>query len=526
MIDSGPEWQRLSELARRSGKTALHELFDGQPARFSEFSLRSGNVLFDYSKNLITADIRTALLDLARAAGLEQAREALFSGANVNFTEARPALHHVCRGLLKTELEPVATAFDSEQARCEKLVKDFHANRFTGASGRPFRDIINVGIGGSELGPHLVVDALSPLVDKSRQFHFVSDIDHTHLTQLLAQLNPESTLVIIASKSFRTRETLSNARQIRDWMSASLSGEELSGQLIGISADPRAMTNFGISESLQFRIDPAVGGRFSLWSPVGLIARLAIGNDAFGELLKGAHDQDRHFLESDLETNLPVIMALVTLWNVNFRDINSLVTLPYHQRLGKLPDYLQQLEMESNGKSYTRTGEKAAYTTCPSVFGHIGLNAQHAFLQQLHQGTGEAYVEFLAVAKGNRPLEEDFLLASCLAQSRALLLGTHPKDAVEGDYDFKHCEGNRPSSTLLLDDLSPFTLGQLIALYEHRVFVMSVIWGINAFDQWGVELGKKLNQQLTGILEDEQASIAELDDSTRGLILAIRSARQ
>lgn len=552
-IDQGAAWQALAEHAEGMRATHLSELFAVESGRHDAFTRQAAGLTLDLSKQRWDAETLTRLLDLAREAEVPEAIRALLEGERVNRSEDRPALHTALRlpaeASLMVEGEDLVPSVHATLERMATMVERFHAGQWRGATGKAIRDVVNLGVGGSDLGPLMVTHALAdyrPQDVHTVDVHFASTMDGSQLADYLARLNPETTLFVLSSKSFTTIDTLSNARTARDWLMARLLGEDgeegvdaelvLQQHFIGISASPEKMSEWGIAEAHQLEFWEWVGGRYSLWGGIGLPIALAVGMTHFRELLAGAHALDTHFRKAPLEDNLPVLLALAGIWNVNFLDVRAHSILPYDGRLEYFAAYLEQLEMESNGKSVTHDGQPVGYSTCPVLWGQLGPNAQHAFYQLLHQGTQAVECDFIAPLVRYEDVEDpatrDHLmgqhrltLANCFAQSRALMLGDQAIEEQGSRPVHKRYRGNQPSSTLLLERLTPATLGALIALYEHKVFVQATIWDINPFDQWGVELGKQIAGETQRILE-HHADVATMDDSTRGLIEAAWAAER
>lgn len=509
--------EQLRQLADQERSATLAGHFAADPQRFAAFSRQHAGILYDFSKNRLRRDTLAALLRLAESRQLRQRLEDMFRGAAINESETRPALHSWLRGGGEPQ-HPLLGEMRREQARLLAFVEDVHSGRYAGASGAAFTDVISIGIGGSLLGPHMVTRALKRHAQSPLRFHFISDPDGTQLADRLPQLDPARTLVLVISKSFTTSETLRNAERARAWLVEQLGETAGTRQFIGVSAAPEKMRAFGIAPERQFPMWDSVGGRFSVWSAVGLAPALALGSDGFRAFLNGAHDIDEHVRNTPLADNLAALFALSHFWHHSFLGIPTVVNLPYHPRLRLLPPYLQQLEMESLGKGVDSAHQPLQKATGAIVFGQVGVNAQHSFMQLLHQGPEGFLVDFVAVAS-DADTPESLALASCLAQSRALMLGTG--DTTTDSW--RVCPGNRPSNTLLLPALTPFTLGQLLALYEHKVYIQSVLWNINPFDQWGVELGKTLALEVEAQLRGEHAH--SLDASTDGLLAHIRRLR-
>ncbi|MCG6890992.1 MAG: glucose-6-phosphate isomerase [Gammaproteobacteria bacterium] len=530
-------WKNLRKHSVKTGNLHLAELFAEDRNRFEHFSLREGNLLFDYSKQRVSRKTIELLCELARATELNSWIEKLFTGDRVNNSENRAALHTALRlpagNKLMVDGEDIVGDIHDTLERMEQIVNRVHAGQWRGFSGRPVDTIVNIGVGGSDLGPFMASKALTdPDAPGATQLEifFVSTMDGSQIVEHLDRLNPATTLFIISSKSFTTIDTLSNANTALQWL-RQVSGADdevlFRRHFIGVSANNERMADWGIPPNSRLALWDWIGGRYSMWSAIGLPIALEIGMDGFRQMLAGAHQMDQHFRTQDFEKNLPVMLAMIGIWNINFLNIRAHAILPYDGRMGHLPAYLGQLEMESNGKSVSRDGASIDYNTCPILWGEIGPNAQHAFYQLLHQGTESVMCDFVVPARryqdsGNPELQEQhkLTLANCLAQSRILALGDTVIDSEETAPVFKRYRGNQPSTTLLLDELTPFSFGQLIALYEHKVFVQSVIWNINPFDQWGVELGKEVATTLTEPLSQSIVS-NEFDSSTNGLLKTI-----
>jgi glucose-6-phosphate isomerase len=517
----------------------LTELFAEDPQRFEKFSVTLEPVVFDFSKHRVNQPVVKNLVQWAQTQDLTSWIKRLFSTEEINYTEQRAAMHWALRLPKDDQSHPeLAKQVHTQLERMYALVEKIHAGQCRGATGEVIQDVVNIGVGGSDLGPLMVSHALSDFKKstyKPLNVHFVSTIDGSQLSDLLHQLRPETTLFIISSKSFGTIDTLSNAQTVRLWLEKALGQESqiLKHHFIGVSTKADKMTEWGIAAENQFLLWDWVGGRYSLWSCIGLPIALTIGVDGFEQLLAGAYAVDQHFQTAPFEHNIPVLMGLLGAWNNNFLDIQTHAVLPYDGRLKYFASYLQQLEMESNGKSIQRDGKKVDLDTCPIIWGEVGPNAQHAFYQLLHQGTHTVSCDFIApiqryntqqftyVENASALIEQHHLaLSNCLAQSRLLAFGNQALDQSELDHlpIYKQYAGNQASSTLLVDELNPYSLGMLIACYEHKVFVQSVIWNINPFDQWGVEKGKEIANQLLPILNGQQHHLPELDASTQGLL--------
>ena len=531
--------EHLQDLSLTVGQKHLNEFFAEDNQRFKHFSVQYDEITFDYSKHRVDESVISALIDFAQVRDLSTWTKRLFSEEEINYTEQRAAMHWALRLPKHDEQHPKLAGKVHEQLeRMYALVEKIHAGQYRGATGEVIQDVVNIGVGGSDLGPLMVSHALSDFkvnTVKPLKMHFVSTMDGSQLSDLLHQLRPETTLFIISSKSFGTIDTLYNAQTARQWLEKQLGQSEAVDQhhFIGVSTKPEKMTEWGIASHNQFLLCDWVGGRYSLWSCIGLPIALNIGVHGFKRLLAGAHAIDEHFQNAPLRQNIPVLMGILGIWNHNFLGIQTQAILPYDGRLKYFSAYLQQLEMESNGKSIQRNGQKVELETCPIVWGEVGPNAQHAFYQLLHQGAHKVSCEFIApvnryaanqftyVKNANALIDQHHLaLSNCLAQSRLLAFGNQALDAEEvaGLENYQKYEGNQPSTTILLKELNPYTLGMLVALYEHKVFVQSVLWNINAFDQWGVEKGKQIANQVLPILTGTEKDYVDFDSSTRGLL--------
>ncbi|MGQ2384533.1 glucose-6-phosphate isomerase [Acinetobacter ursingii] len=530
---------QLQSLAEKMQDMHLNQLFEQQNDRFEQFSLGCDDLTFDFSKHRVNQEVIQSLVAWAESKNLDEWIKRLFSEETINYTEQRAAMHWALRLPQNTVQFPKLSYQVHQQLdRMFQLVEKIHAGQYRGVTGEVIQDVVNIGVGGADLGPLMVNHALSDFKVKTAKplnIHFVSTMDGSQLSDLLHQLRPETTLFIISSKSFGTIDTLSNAETARLWLEKSLGDRHcvLKSHFIGVSTKPEKMTEWGIHPDNQLLLWDWVGGRYSLWSCIGLPIALKVGIEGFQELLAGAYLIDQHFRQAPFHENVPVIMALLGAWNTNFLKMQTHAVLPYDGRLKYFASYLQQLEMESNGKSVQRDNHKVASSTCPIVWGEVGPNAQHAFYQLLHQGTHAVSCDFIApiqrynanhftyVENADALIEQHHLaLSNCLAQSRLLAFGNQALDQKELENlpVYKQYAGNQPSSTFLIQELNPKTLGMLIALYEHKVFVQSVLWNINPFDQWGVEKGKEIANQILPILNGQQQQTAHLDASTQGLI--------
>ncbi len=531
-------WQGLNDLA--ATMLTLTELFAADNERGQRFQRTACDIYMDFSKQKIDETVLTQLLILAEASQLSHEINRLLSGAHVNDTEDRAALHTALRQPINQPLcldnEDINQQVHSSLSKAENLVNRIREGIWRGYSGKAITDVVNIGVGGSDLGPLMATTALAEWADTDIRVHFVSNMDGTQLDNLLKILNPKTTLFILSSKSFSTIDTLSNAKTALAWLLASHNHKPtiLRRHFIGISTRVDKMSEWGIHTDNQLLLWDWVGGRFSMWSVIGLAIAIKVGMPHFYELLAGAHEMDKHFATADFGNNLPVLLGLIGVWNSSFLHINAHTVLPYDGRLSYFPNYLTQLEMESNGKSVNRQGEPVSYATCPILWGDIGSNAQHAFYQLLHQGTQAVSCDFIAPIRryddeqqvsNYLTTQHELSLANCLAQSQVLAFGNAALQQQDMTIDkFKHYRGNQPSTTLLLKQLSPKTLGALIALYEHKVFVMSVIWNINPFDQWGVEVGKVIANSVFAALNGTQDT-DKFDSSTNALLSVIEHNR-
>ncbi len=541
LISKTPAWKALVAHQRRMADVHMRALFDEDPGRAARFSLEDAGVFLDYSKNRIVEETMALLLDLARAARLEEAIARMFSGERINTTEKRAVLHTALRSrgteLILVDGEDVMPKVRAVLAHMRDFVEAVQSGTYRGFTGEPVTDIVNIGIGGSHLGPLMVTRALHPYRWRGMRVHFVSNADPTDIAETLARIEPHTTLFVIASKTFTTQETMQNAECARQWFIERTRDMTAVGRhFVAVSTNVPATEAFGIAKEHVFEFWDWVGGRYSLWSAIGLPIALYLGMEVFERLLEGAYRMDRHFRNAGLEANLPVVLGLLSVWYTQFFGAQSRAVVPYDQHLEHLPAYLQQLEMESNGKGVTQEGKTVEYATGPIVWGAPGTNGQHAFFQLLHQGTLLVPADFLLPLQGHHPPEaqHELLVAHCIAQSQALMRGRSaaelrtemaarevPEIEIERLVAHRVCPGNRPSNTLCYDRLTPETLGALIALYEHKTFTEGVILGIDSFDQWGVELGKTLAGEVAAGLRGEAAPSGQ-DASTRALIQRFR----
>lgn len=539
-------WERLqAHYDQEMSKAHLRQLFSTDPNRFSKFSYRFEDMLVDLSKNIITEETRSLLLDLARETRVDDAIKAMFNGEQINQTEGRAVLHTALRNRSShpvmtggTDVMPeVRSVLAQMKAFCGKV----HDGSWKGFTGKSIRYIVNIGIGGSDLGPLMVTEALKPYWVDGIQTYFVSNVDGTHIAETLKKVDPEQTLFLVASKTFTTQETMTNALTARDWfLSAAGDHAHIARHFAALSTNEKAVVAFGIDKANMFGFWDWVGGRYSLWSAIGLSIALTIGFDRFEELLDGAYAIDTHFRETSLDQNIPVMLALTGIWYTNFFGAQSEAILPYDQYMHRFAAYFQQGNMESNGKSVDRNGEPVSYSTGPIIWGEPGTNGQHAFYQLIHQGTPLIPCDFIAPAQSHNPIGDHHvkLLSNFFAQTEALMNGKTEAEAREelensglpGNeinklVPFKVFAGNRPTNSILVKKITPYSLGQLIATYEHKIFVQGVIWNIFSFDQWGVELGKQLANKILPELIDG-GMVTSHDSSTNGLINSFKQMRQ
>ncbi|MYN38704.1 glucose-6-phosphate isomerase [Duganella sp. FT109W] len=543
-LTSTASFQALASHAVDAKQWQLRQLFASDAQRFPKLTVDAAGLFLDYSKNRLDATTVGLLLDLARERGVEAQRDAMLRGEKINLTEQRAVLHTALRMPRGKTLVVDGQDVNADVHAVLDHVKEFtdrvRNGQWLGYSGKPITDIVNVGIGGSDLGPKMAVLALRSYAHPRLKMHFVSNVDGHDMDAALAQVHPETTLFIIASKTFTTAETMLNATSARDWfLQNGGTADNLAKHFVAVSTNTKAVGEFGIDTANMFPFWDWVGGRYSVWSAIGLSVALAVGFGYFSDFLAGAHAMDEHFREAPLEQNMPVLLAMTGFWNRQFLDCGSLSIAPYHQDLNRFAAYLQQLDMESNGKRVTRNGAAVDTPTCPVVWGECGTNAQHAYFQLLHQGTDIVPIDFIAALRATHDLpgHHDALLANCFAQSEAFMTGKTADevradlagqnlsdDQIEALVPHKTFPGNRPSNTILMDQLTPGALGALIALYEHKTFVQGVIWDVNSFDQWGVELGKVLakniQSELTGEVKPERH-----DSSTNGLIFMAKAAQ-
>ncbi|KAF3998002.1 glucose-6-phosphate isomerase [Glaciimonas immobilis] len=548
-----PSFLALQEHYAATKNIPLRALFDGDPDRFASFTVEAAGLFLDYAKNTLTSETMSLLFNLARERHVEARREAMFVGEKINTTEHRAVLHTALRTPWPPSSAAAALVVDGQQVNADvhavleqiaTFTESVRSEKWRGYNGKPITDIVNIGIGGSDLGPKMVCQALRPFQHARLTMHFVSNVDGHDIDAVLSKIDPATTLFVIASKTFTTMETMMNAHSARQWFltqAETATETDLAHHFVAVSTNTEGVKAFGIDPQNMFPFWDWVGGRYSVWSSIGLSVALAIGFERFSEFLAGAHAMDSHFRSAPLEQNMPAILALVGVWQRNFCGSASLSIAPYHQDLGNFPSYLQQLEMESNGKRTALDGSPVEVNTCPVIWGNVGTNGQHAYFQLLHQGTDITPVDFIAaLAPEHRlPGHQAALLANCFAQSEAFMRGKSadevraemqtkgmPEDQITALLPHRTFPGNRPSNTILMQKLTPAALGALIALYEHKVFVQGVIWGINSFDQWGVELGKVMATHILDELNTNatcDSSVGKHDSSTNGLINRARA---
>lgn len=539
-LETTPAWRALERHHSRIRNLAMRDLFADDPKRFETFSLEFGPLLLDYSKNRITNETVGLLIELARAAGVKTAADAMFAGERINWTEGRSVLHTALRNRSDTAVEvdgvDVMPGVRRVLERMQTFSEDVRSGRWKGATGEPIRTVVNIGIGGSDLGPVMITEALGAF-HNGPDVRFISNVDATDFVETTRGLDPASTLFVVASKTFTTQETMTNAGTARAWVVGALGEAAVAKHFVALSTNLEAVAAFGIDPANAFEFWDWVGGRYSLWSAIGLTIAVAVGFDRFVELLDGAHEMDRHFIGAPLGDNIPVLMALLGVWYANFFGAASHAVLPYDQYLHRFPAYLQQGDMESNGKATDRDGNQVEYSTGPVIWGEPGTNGQHAFFQLIHQGTRLIPCDFIGAVNPAHPVGDHHvkLMANFFAQSEALMRGRTETDVraelkaqglesedVDALAPHKVFPGNRPSNTILLDRLTPRSLGMLVAAYEHKIFVQGVIWRINSFDQWGVELGKVLAKTILAeeeaLLAGDEVNLGHHDGSTAGLL--------
>ena len=537
-------WKQLKTHQKEMAACSMRSLFHDDPSRFEKFSAQVNDILLDYSKNLITEETLKYLLELAYESGIQDLMQRMFQGEKINSTENRSVLHVALRNRSNRPIlvdgKDVMPDVNRVLAHMKEFSEAIRTGAWLGYSGKPITDIVNIGIGGSDLGPVMATEALKPYGKPGLAMHFVSNIDGTHLAETLKKIHPETALFIIASKTFTTQETLTNARSARQWFMEHAKHENhIAKHFVAVSTNSEAVSQFGIDTANMFEFWDWVGGRYSLWSAIGLPIAVYIGMDNFEAFLQGAHEMDEHFRTAPFSHNMPLILGLLGIWYNNFFGAQSHVMLPYDQYMHRFPAYLQQLDMESNGKHVTRDGKTVDYSTGPVIWGEPGTNGQHAFYQLIHQGTKLIPADFIAPAQSQNPMGHHhlILLSNFFAQTEALMMGKTAEEAraeLEANgmkgrklsqlLPHKVFEGNKPTNSIIFQKLDPRTLGSLIALYEHKVFVQGAIWNVNSYDQWGVELGKELAKKILPELEVSD-DIFSHDQSTNGLINYYKSIR-
>ena len=542
-LEQSDYWQQLQDLASTHRNTHLRDLFARDNARFQNYSLGVQNILFDYSKNCITDEVMAALFGLAKDMDLTGAIERMYRGDKINTTEDRAVLHTALRNRgnapILVDGINVMEQVNDELANMRQFVEQVRSGEWLGYSGKRITDVVNIGIGGSNLGPKMVTQALSAYADNTIRVHFISNVDGVEVAEVLHPLNPEQVLFVVASKTFTTSETMTNAQTARNWLMASAFDERaVKKHFVAVSTNTEAVSEFGIDTEHMFTMWDWVGGRYSIWSAIGLPIALYLGFDQFEELLTGAYDMDQHFRDQPIANNAPIILALIGIWNSLLHGAQSLVILPYDQPLESFTAYIQQADMESNGKHVDQTGNRVNYPTSPVVWGQLGIDGQHAFYQLLHQGNVIVPADFIGSVESSTPVRghHENLMANFFAQTEALMNGISEDQVreqlqaqgldqhqIEALLPHKVHEGNRPSNTLLLKRVDPRTLGALIALYEHKIFTQGVVWDICSFDQWGVELGKTLAQGILSEINGDSTNAH--DSSTNGLIDYFKSRR-
>ncbi|RZF36718.1 hypothetical protein LSTR_LSTR005031 [Laodelphax striatellus] len=542
-------WKNLNDYYLKFGSEInIMQLFERDRKRFEKYSiklnsLKDGDILIDYSKNLIDDKILELLIQLAKDRGLESKRDLMFSGAKINFTENRSVLHVALRNRKNKPIivngKDIMPDVNAVLNHMKNFVEKVVSKEWKGFTGKPIEDVVNIGIGGSDLGPLMVTEALKCYAIGPK-VHFVSNIDGTHLAEVLKKVNPETVLFIIASKTFTTQETITNAKSAKQWfLDVAKDSSAVTKHFVALSTNSEEVRKFGIDTNNMFGFWDWVGGRYSLWSAIGLSIAISIGFENFECLLEGAHFMDEHFTNTPIQNNAPIILAMIGVWYINFHHAETHAILPYDQYLHRFAAYFQQGDMESNGKSTTQTGNQVSYATGPIVWGEPGTNGQHAFYQLIHQGTRLIPADFIAPALSHNPISQGqhhrILLANFLAQTEALAKGKSPQEVqaeltrsgmsaedIECILPHKVFQGNKPTNSIVCKKITPFILGALIALYEHKIFVQGVIWNINSYDQWGVELGKQLAKVIEQELADSSCNISKHDQSTNGLINFIK----
>ena len=537
-------WAKLQSNYKTIKNKHMRDMFSDDPDRSSRFSIKVDDIFIDYSKNIVTEETLKLLGNLSKEVGLKEATDNMFLGEKINETEGRAVLHIALRNTSKKPIlvdgKNIMPEINAELDHMEKFSEEIITGSWKGYTGKPIKNIVNIGIGGSDLGPIMVTESLKPYKKQNITPYFVSNIDASHITETLKKVNPETTLFIIASKSFTTQETMTNAQTAREWfLKVAKDPKHVEKHFVAISTNIPAAEKFGIPKENTFKFWDWVGGRYSLWSTIGLSISCSIGFENFKDLLKGAHDMDKHFHEAPFEKNAPAILAMIGVWNTNFLKAKTEAILPYDQYMHRFPAYLQQACMESNGKYIDRKGDKVDYSTSPVVWGEPGTNGQHSFYQLIHQGTEIVPCDFIASAISHNPIggHHSILLSNFFAQTQALMQGRTEKEVreelkkdglseeeVKRLTPFRTFEGNKPTNSILIKKITPRTLGSLIALYEHKVFVQGVVWNIFSFDQWGVQLGKQLSSNILPMLKSN-SQISSFDSSTNELINKYKEIR-
>ncbi|KAI8388014.1 glucose-6-phosphate isomerase [Radiomyces spectabilis] len=535
-------WEKLQSHYDSVGKNlVMKDLFKQNPQRFQQYSRQfhgsektGTSILLDFSKNIINEETFKLLIELAKEAKVEEMRNKMFTGEHINFTEDRAVLHIALRNLSNTPIkdngQDVMPEVREVLAHMKEFSEQIRSGEWKGYTGKAITDVVNIGIGGSDLGPVMVTEALKPYAKDGLRVHFVSNIDGTHLAEALKQVNPETTMFIVASKTFTTQETITNATSAKEWfLQQAKDVKHVAKHFVALSTNTKEVTAFGIDSKNMFKFWDWVGGRYSLWSAIGLSIAIYVGFDNFEQLLRGAHEMDQHFLNTPLEDNIPVLLGVLGVWYNNFFGAQTEAILPYDQYMHRFPAYFQQGDMESNGKYVSRSGEQVQTSTGPIIWGEPGTNGQHAFYQLIHQGTKLIPCDFMAPIETFNPISNgkhhDILLSNFFAQTEALMVGKSEEQVrkefgahvVENIVPHKIFKGNKPTNSIMFQKLTPATLGSLIAMYEHKIFTQGVIWDINSFDQWGVELGKQLAKAILPELK-ESGQISSHDASTNGLI--------
>ena len=537
-------WKELEKNYAAVRAAHMRDMFEDNPDRFNDFSISLGDFMVDYSKNRINKETMNLLVRLAKETGVEKARDDMFSGEKINTTENRAVLHTALRNrsnrAVYVDGKNVMPQINDVLKKMKAFSAAVRSGEWKGETGKAITDVVNIGIGGSDLGPVMVVEALKHYGKEGLNVHFVSNVDGTHMVETLKNLDPETTLFIVASKTFTTQETLTNAKTAREWLVGALGEQAVAKHFVALSTNTAEVEKFGIDPANMFEFWDWVGGRYSLWSAIGLSIAIAVGFENFEELLTGAYEMDEHFRTAPLAENIPVVLGLLGVWYHNFFGAEAYAVLPYDQYLHRLPAYLQQADMESNGKGVTKDGTPVCYTTGPILFGEPGTNGQHSFYQLIHQGTHLIPCDFIvpAVSLNERGDHHSILLSNVFAQAEALMKGKTaaevreeleaqgmPANKIEALLNHKVFQGNRPSNMIIVPRFDPKSLGRLIAMYEHKIFVQGVIWNVNSYDQWGVELGKQLAKKILPEIKGNK-TVTTHDSSTNGLINAVRALRE